>query len=132
LTKTENSDVDALLSGASNSNGKIRPSLNLYRWHTSDESEFPIFFFNLILYTKWCQFYSVYSIIINCPEAWLYTLFTRILLCVSSRCISIFREKKTFQAAVCVCVRVTLTICMISMCVHRVLQGGQECEVIDR
>jgi len=39
-TKTEKSEVDALVSGASNSNGKIRPSLNLFRCHTSDESEF--------------------------------------------------------------------------------------------
>ena len=43
--------------------------------------------FDFILYTKWCQFHSVYSIIINCPEAWLNTLFTRILLCVRFRCI---------------------------------------------
>ena len=42
---------------------------------------------NFILYTKWCQFRSVYSIIINCPAAWMNTLCTRILLCVRSRCI---------------------------------------------
>ena len=42
---------------------------------------------NFILYTKWCQFQSINSIIINSPEAWLKTLFTRILLGVRSRCI---------------------------------------------
>jgi len=55
-------------------------------------------FGTFFLYTNWCQFHSVYWIIITCPEAWLNTLFSRNLLWVWSMYLIFFR------CFVCLCI----------------------------